>query len=288
MLHLAFSNRFELLLDGLLARLDEKGPDPFSAQQVIVPSTALGRRVELALADRHGICANVEFSYLGQWLWKQIARIVQVEPESPFAPEVLAWRVYEALGDAAFTDRHARLKSYIAGADAVMRLDLARRVAQLIEHYITYRPQFLAAWSAKKRAPIEELDATAREDEAWQAALWRRLSAEIGATTEHPSVTFFNRIAALDHAALAAAGLPESAHVFCLPSLPPLYLDMLRQLSRLRLELLVLRGLRTVTAARDDERQRTRRMSHAEMQRGEAAHRVADDMGALDFQRVHD
>jgi exodeoxyribonuclease V gamma subunit len=121
-----------------------------------------------------------------------------------------------------------------------MRLDLARRIAQLIEHYITYRPQFLAAWSAKKRAPIDGLDATGKEDEAWQAALWRRISAEIGAATEHPSVTFFRKIATMDHAALAAAGLPESAHVFCLPSLPPLYLDMLRQLSRVtRLQLYV-------------------------------------------------
>ncbi|TAN50527.1 MAG: exodeoxyribonuclease V subunit gamma [Betaproteobacteria bacterium] len=241
MLHVSFSNRFELLLEDLLAQLDEKGPDPFSAQQIIVPSTAIGRKIELTIADRYGICANVEFAYLGQWLWQQIALIVDVERDSPFAPEVLAWRVYERLGDATFTDRHARLKSYIAGADAVMRLDLARRIAQLIEHYITYRPQFLAAWSAKKRAPIEGLDATGREDEIWQAALWRRLSSEIGAASEHPSVTFFRKIAAMDHAALAAAGLPESAHVFCLPSLPPLYLDMLRQLSRVtRVQLYVL------------------------------------------------
>lgn len=245
MLHVSFSSRFEILLDALLQRLDEKGPDPFSAQQIIVPSTAIGRKIELTIADRHGICANVEFSYLGQWLWKQIACIVDVERDSPFAPEVLAWRVYEALGDAKFTGRHPRLKSYLKDADAVMRLDLARRIAQLIEHYITYRPQFLGAWSAKKRAAIEELDAIGREDEAWQAALWRRISAEIGAATEHPSVAFFRKIESMDHAALAAAGLPESAHVFCLPSLPPLYLHMLRQLSRVtRLQLYVLNPCR--------------------------------------------
>ena len=241
MLHISFSNRFEILLDGLLERLDEKGPGPFFAQQVIVPSAAIGRRIELALADRNGICANVEFSYLGQWLWRQIARIVPVQADSPFAPEVLAWRVYEALGDAAFTGKHARLKSYIAGADAVMRLDLARRIAQLVEHYITYRPQFLAAWSANRRAPIQGLDAIGAEDEAWQAALWRRISEEIGAATEHPSVAFFRQIEGTAHATLQAAGLPDSAQVFCLPSLPPLYLEMLRQLSRVtQLHLLVL------------------------------------------------
>jgi len=45
----------------------------------------------------------VEFSYLAQWLWRQIRRLVHdVREDSPFAPEVLAWRVYEAFGDAAF------------------------------------------------------------------------------------------------------------------------------------------------------------------------------------------
>ena len=241
MLRLSFSNRFEILLDGLLARLSAERPGPFVPQQVIVPSTALGRRIELALADRNGICANVEFCYLGQWLWRQIARIVPVQADSPFAPEVLAWRVYEVLGDESFTQKHGRLKAYAASADAVMRLDLARRIAQLIEHYITYRPQFLAAWSAKKPAPIQDLDPIGKEDEAWQAALWRRISAEIGAAKEHPSAAFFRLVESMDHAALMAAGLPTSAHVFCLPSLPPLYLDMLRQLSRVtQLQLYVL------------------------------------------------
>ena len=241
MLHLTFSNRFEFLLEGLLERLAEERPDPFVAQQVIVPSMAIERRVTLALADREGICANVEFAFLAQWLWRQIGRIVKVEKDSPFAPEVLAWRVYAALGDPGFAGSHARLAAYLGSADPVMRLDLARRIAQLLEHYITYRPRFLAAWSANRRAPIDGLDAIAAEDERWQAALWRRVSQEIGAANEHPSVTFFRQIATLEEPALRAAGLPGAVHVFCLPSLPRLYLDMLRQLSRVtRIDLHVL------------------------------------------------
>ncbi|WP_353739648.1 hypothetical protein [Accumulibacter sp.] len=31
---------------------------------MIIPSTALRRRVELACADRRGICTNIDFPYL--------------------------------------------------------------------------------------------------------------------------------------------------------------------------------------------------------------------------------
>jgi exodeoxyribonuclease V gamma subunit len=107
MLGITFSNRFEILLDQLIDRLAQEHAGPFVAPQIIVPSTAIERRVRLALADRHGICANVEFSYLAQWLWRQIRRLVaDVREDSPFAPEVLAWRVYEAFGDSGY--RRAR------------------------------------------------------------------------------------------------------------------------------------------------------------------------------------
>ncbi|HEV8096439.1 MAG TPA: exodeoxyribonuclease V subunit gamma, partial [Burkholderiales bacterium] len=64
MLGITFSNRFEILLDALTGRLAQAGSDPFVAPQVIVPTTAVERRIQLALADRAGICANIDFSYL--------------------------------------------------------------------------------------------------------------------------------------------------------------------------------------------------------------------------------
>ena len=233
MLGITFSNRFEKLLDPLIERLAHERAGPFVAPQVIVPNTAIARRIELALADRHGICANVEFSYLAQWLWRQIRRLVhEVHEDSPFAPEVLAWRVYEALGDKRFTGEHERLQAYLANADEVMRFDLGKRIAQLIETYITYRPRFLENWSAGKRAPIKDLAGAAAQDEAWQAALWRRLANEIGTAREHPSVTFFKRIEKMSENAAREAGLPRSAHVFCLQTMPPVYLEILRGLAR--------------------------------------------------------
>ncbi len=59
-----------------------------------------------------------------------------------------------------------------------------------------------------------------------------------------------------------------------------------RQIPCLRLKFLVLVGVRTVAATGDDQRQRARGISHAEMERGEPAHRIAHDMRPLDAERV--
>ena len=127
MLHIHLSNRLEALRDALLQRLDAAAPaDVFTAEQVIVPSAALRRHLTLAIADARGICANVQFGFLAQWLWQQMARVVPgVGAESPFAAATLAWRVHAAFGDAGFVAGHPRLQAYLGRADAVMRYELA-------------------------------------------------------------------------------------------------------------------------------------------------------------------
>src|SRR4051812_39253276 len=123
MLYVHFSNRYETLAGLLVAQLGGTRDDLFARDQVIVPSAAVQRQLTLTLADRHGICANIEFVYLARWLWLQVARVVQgVADESPFDPAALAWRVYSAFGDAEFVDAHPRLSSYLnaAGRDDVM------------------------------------------------------------------------------------------------------------------------------------------------------------------------
>ena len=103
MFHLSFSNRVEILLDTLLDQLGAEQPGPFGQRQVVVPSSALRRKLELAVADREGVSANLRCDYLAQWLWQQVARVGPgVGEDSPFAAATLAWRVHAAFGDAGF------------------------------------------------------------------------------------------------------------------------------------------------------------------------------------------
>ena len=230
MLHIHHANRFETLTALLLARLGRGPADAFAAEQVIVPSTALRRALTLAIAEHRGVCTQVQFSYLAQWLWQQMGRCVPGVPAvSPYAPPVLAWRVHAALCDSEFVAAHPRLASYLHSADEVMRFDLARRCAGLLDQLLTYRTDWLAAWSAGRNALPEKDGASA--DEAWQAALWRRCSAELAGQAPAPLDLLARFGQALDGAA-ALPGLPDAAHVFALPTMAPLHIGLLQHLGR--------------------------------------------------------
>jgi exodeoxyribonuclease V gamma subunit len=235
MLTITLSNKLEALSEILLSRLAEPPPSLFIAEQIIVPSTAMKRRLEWSIADRFGICSNVQFSFLANWLWRQIGKIASVAEESPFAPSVLAWRVYRIFGDAAFVHEHPRLLTYLEKADAVMRYDLALQTAALLDQYITFRPDWLAAWSEGKPAMLgaAATAAGAADDQQWQAALWRRITEELGTARQHPSVTFFQAVETLGAEAIKRLQLPQATHVFCATAMAPLYIDILRKLGRL-------------------------------------------------------
>lgn len=254
MLTLHFANRQETLADLLTSLLARPGGDLFTADDVVVPSTAVRRAITLQLARRHGICANVRFGYLAPWLWAQgtvaLAAAAPGTPlpvrtadsaQAPWQPARLTWRVLAALDDAAWVAAHPRLARYLAQADAVTRLDLAQRVAAQVDQHITYRPDWLAAWTAGRSALPHGADPTG--DEAWQAALWRRLQAEIAGHADGPAVdpTAAHSLATAlaqvgdspaTRARLQQSGLPASAHVFCLPTIAPVHLALLQQLAR--------------------------------------------------------
>ncbi len=233
MLHLHFSNRYEALVERFLAVRSLAPRGPLARESIIVPSVGVRRALTLAIADAQGLCTNVEFDFLARWLWRQIARIVPgIADESPFAPDVLTWRVHVALGDPAFLHDHPRLSNYLGTADDLMRHELARRIAALLEQYVTYRPDWLAAWQQGREAAIATDDATQHADARWQAALWQRLTAELELGALHPVSTFVERLREGGARAALAAGLPPCVHLFALPTLPPLHVDLLSHLGQ--------------------------------------------------------
>ena len=248
MLLITFANRLETLRATLLGAIAQAPAQPFIADQVIVPSSALRRDLTLAIAERFGICANVEFSYLAQWIWCQIGKVLPtIATDSPFASPVLTWRIYELLGNATFTAEFPRLHGYLRQTDAVARFDFSSKVAALFEQYMTYRADWLATWVAGQDLVLER--AAEMPDQAWQAALWRAIMTQLDmqrdGPQEHPASAFLRRVESLGDEAVQHFGLARVAHIFCLPTIPPLYLDLLRQLGRwLDLRLYVLNPCR--------------------------------------------
>ncbi len=224
-----FANRFETLSGLLAAQLGAGARPVFCADQVIVPSAAVRRQLTLELARRHGVCANVHFGYLAQWLWQMIARVVPgVQSESPFDAAVLAWRIVAAFEEPGWSAGHERLAAYLERSDAVMRYELATRLAGIFDQYITFRPEWLAAWSIGETVDFGTHGDAAQADQSWQAALWRRLSAELG--SDPPAAAFVEALHSRGTALVGAGTLPAAVHVFCLPTLPPLHLGLLQAL----------------------------------------------------------
>jgi exodeoxyribonuclease V gamma subunit len=223
MLSIVFSNRFENLLAALLERLGAERGGPFARHQVLVPGSAARRAIELAIAEREGICANVDFAYLGEWLWAQAGKLVEVAARPPYSPAVLTWRIFVCLAGN-WMAAHPRLDAYCRKADARMRHELAERLARLFDHYLSYRPWWLEAWSAGKSAFAAR--SSVHDDEAWQAELWRQIDEGL------PLIDFLRRAKSMDGEALATHGLPPSVHVFAPPGAPPRDIALLRALAR--------------------------------------------------------
>lgn len=232
MLRLRFANRFDTLADLLVGQIGHGG-SVLAADPVIVPSAAVQRWLTLAVARRHGVCANVGFSYLAHWLWQQMRQVLPAVPAtSPLEPALMAWRLYAAFGDAEAVAAHPRLAAYLGQADAVMRHELAQRIAGLFDQYRTYRPQWLQAWTARQPLPLDAAQAAAAQDAAWQAALWCRLTDALPELQRDAAPAFEQALQQRGRALVEGGVLPPRAHVFCLPTMPPAHLALLQALGQ--------------------------------------------------------
>jgi exodeoxyribonuclease V gamma subunit len=126
-------------------------------------------------------------------------------------------------------------------------------------------------------------DGASREDERWQAALWRALHAgaeDAGAGSGHPAQRF---LAALEAGAAQAdpeRTLPARVHVFGVPTMPPLYLELLAGLGRhIDVDLYVLNPCREYWLDLPSQREQARRIVQGRAEHSEVGHRLLASWG---------
>ncbi|MDU0810884.1 MAG: exodeoxyribonuclease V subunit gamma [Burkholderia sp.] len=249
MINLFESNHYETLTAALLddIEISQDRGELWMPWQIIVPSSAVQRRLELDIASRYGICANVKFSYLEQWLWEQISCIYRYVPRySPFIPERLVWRCYRLL--CGVMDNYnvkcnikstysflasPRLARYLSDSDETMRYELAHRVATVINYYLIYQPEWLSAWqtgeSILENGITQYVSESVFDDEQWQAALWRAIVVELFTGEMLPVYNFL--FEGLESKDTVHTCLPKSVSIFALPIIPPLHTVLLRKFS---------------------------------------------------------
>ncbi|MFD2449003.1 exodeoxyribonuclease V subunit gamma [Vogesella fluminis] len=217
-LHLYQSNRLEAL--GILYRhlTDTPLADPFAPEVVMVQSRGMGRWLTLQLARERGLAANLEFVLPAGFGWRLMKTVLPaLPPKSAFAPEVLTWRLMEVLPTLS-GEPYTPLVRYLQGGPLAC-YELAGKIADIYDQYLVFRPAWIRAWEAGQRLDLGE-------DEAWQAALWQQLAADLPGR---------HRVTMLDDffARLRPEHLPQRVSVFGIATLAPMYLALLLRMAEL-------------------------------------------------------
>jgi exodeoxyribonuclease V gamma subunit len=218
MLHLIRSNRVEALVAGLARCLSEEPlASPFVPERVVVPSPAMARWVNLQLARRLGVAANIAYPLPASFLWQLASGLLHDLPEQdPLDRERMAWRLFALLPQLIGEPGCGTLRRYLADDGlGLKRWELASRIADVFDRYQLYRPALIRGW-----------EAGGADD--WQGLLWRRLTAEIAA---HHRVAVIDRLLEVLAGQASLDPLPERVSLFAISSLPPLLVEVLHALA---------------------------------------------------------
>lgn len=219
-LFLHTSNRMEDLAAMLAALLRRRATgDPFEAETVLVQTQGMGRWLSLQLAEAQGICLNVRFPFPKDVVEEVLAGLLpDWQGAGFFRRETMIWRIFRILNQFLDDKRFAAIRHYLEDGDVLKRVQLADRLGNLFDQYLVYRPDWLLGWEQQ-------------ETDDWQGILWRRL-AEEGRDARH----FGHAQAALEkmekRPPQSFTDLPARLCLFGISSLPPLFLQVLRNYAR--------------------------------------------------------
>ncbi|MFY9973828.1 MAG: exodeoxyribonuclease V subunit gamma [Chromatiaceae bacterium] len=277
MLHIHHSNRLEALLERLMGVLAAPLADPMAPERVVVQHPGMGRWLAQELALRAGIAANLEFPLPGRALWDLLGHWIEDLPEtSPWDRGPLTWHIFRLLGELA-SDPDLRLPAlYLEGEPRELKAyQLARRVADLFDQYLIYRPDLIASWESGSKHPTRDQAAS------WQGRLWGELATGIdeGPRSRHRATLFQAMEGALTEGRPPLTPLPERLLLFGLSALPPVHARLLARIAgHLPVHLFVLSPCREYWADLVDEGRRAR-IRARELSRGAADGAALLDVG---------
>ncbi len=219
MLWLYQSNRLEILAHRLTDLLSEPLGNPLQAESVVVQHPGMARWLSLQIADRLGICANLEFPQPAAFVWQLFHNsLADAADQDRYRPDILAWRIHAKLPQLLQQPVYRELADYLAGNGEGQGFQLAQQLAKLFDRYLLYRPDWILAWQEGR---------SVQPGDHWQAALWRELFEDVPVHW----VSLQQQCLALAQADEPPGDLPERVCIFGVPTLSPGYLEILRQLS---------------------------------------------------------
>lgn len=238
MLKVFSSTRMELLAAQLAMRL-RKDPisDPMARDVVMIPNRGMERWLSMQIAECIGVKANIEFVFPANIVNMVTSAVLQDVQLDQWDPDILVWTLLAVLPQNLDRQEFRSLRQYLKLAratnqDVVTRREytLIRRVADLLDQYANFRPDWVAKWSFNGSS----LDVP--PEDAWQPILWQKAQQHLGSV--HPFARLDELDKALSDKKRIIEGLPPRLSLFGVSSLPPAFIKALTALSN-RIEVTV-------------------------------------------------
>ena len=243
-LHVHRAERADGLVEALSGLLARPPRDPFAREVVSVPTRGMERWLAQRMSHRlgaspgqgDGVCANVDFPSPRRLVGDAVATASGITAdEDPWLPERAVWVLLEVLDGCLHEPWLHALAGHLgrAGGDEDPRRNrrfaVVRHLADLFDRYALHRPEMVRAWAVGRDEDGTGL--ALRDDQRWQAELWRRLRARIDVPDPAERGDAACRRIAGEPALL---DLPERLSVFGLTRLPAGHLNVLTALAARR------------------------------------------------------
>lgn len=232
MLRVYHSNRLDVL-EEIMEFIVERQPlaDVLEPEVVLVQSTGMAQWLQMTLAQKFGIAANIKFPLPASFIWEMFSCVLPGIPEqSPFNKQSMSWKLMSIIPGMLNEPPFAQLKHYLQADDNDRKLfQLASRIADLYDQYLVYRPGWLSRWERG-----EQVDDTG-DAQQWQAPLWAalvRYNAELGHPQWHRANLYQRFITTLEASETCPPGLPSRVFLCGISALPPVYLHALQALGK--------------------------------------------------------
>lgn len=168
--------------------------DPLVTEVVGIPTRGMERWLAQQLALRlgtrpggaDGVCANVDFRFLGSLIGRAAAPPGVDFDRDPWRPERAVWALISVVDVLAGVPWLAALAGHLAedgssdpdGVRRGRRFGVLRRVVDLFDRYGMHRPEMIVAWASGE--DTDGQGGALAPELIWQAMLWRALREEIG------------------------------------------------------------------------------------------------------------
>lgn len=186
MLNVFQSNRLEALVTILSKQMSDNALDSvLTPDTILVQSPGMAQWLKLEIAKSNGIAANLTFPLASSFIWRLYQKTMPDIPEqSPFNKDRMTWIVFKLLPTflpqfefKALNHFLDNAKTGIAAGDEhfyqLRMFQLAEKVADVLDNYLMYRPQWLTHWQqGNNDLPNAEPNLELAQ-QAWQAILWR-------------------------------------------------------------------------------------------------------------------